>query len=309
MKMIQDLKEYQGFSRKAHIRELVRIVAPQCNFDDAGWFDIGDLKIVVSTDGIAEELTAVDPWSAGYFSVLVNVNDIVAKGARPIGYTGVVSSSSRKIRIQIVKGVKAALRKYELRILKFHTNPSSTYNSIDAAVIGVAKNVIPSSTAIPGDDVIVALDLDGLCMEKGWVKYFESSRKKSSGEVKKKIDAMITIAEKQLATASRDISAPGIVGTIAMLCESSCVGAVIDLEKIPKPKNVDMDIWLRSYPSFGFIVATSSPKECCDIFAKYGYRADVVGELTNDDKLTVKFKGEAAVFLDFKRESVFGMKR
>jgi len=308
-RIVKEIREYRGFTRKSFIAELARIFDVDCKFDDAGWFEAGREKIVVTTDGIAEEFVKEDPWSAGYYSVVVNVNDVVAKGAKPVGYVSVISSNSQENLRKMVEGIKSAIDKYGLKVLKFHTQPDSTYNSVDAAVVGVAKNIIPSSSASPNDKLLLAVDMDGYFGSRGWVRFFDSTRDKSSNDVWKLIDGMITISEKRLANASRDISTPGFIGSIAMLCESSCVGARIQLNRIPKPKDVDLLLWLTSYPSSSFIVSTTKSNECRKILQNHGYKTEIVGEITKDKKIVLIYKGKNKVFLDLEKESIFGMKR
>ncbi|MHC1600866.1 MAG: AIR synthase-related protein [Candidatus Nezhaarchaeales archaeon] len=303
--IIKQLKSYKGFTRKSCIGTLARLFSEECKYDDAGWFKVGDMYIVVSSDGITEDLIKDDPFLAGYYSVLVNVNDVVAKGARPIGYAGTISSSSNSTRMNLVKGLREAIRLYDLVLLKMHTHPDTSYDAIDGCVVGVAKNVIPSSTAKPGQEIIVAIDMNGKAGSKGWVYCFDTTRSKSSSYVKRLIDGMILTAERGLVSASRDISAPGLLGSLAMLCESSGVGAIIDLSLIPSPPNVDLEIWLKMYPSFGFVLTSERPLECVEHLKEFGYAASIVGKITSDKKVVVRLNGQEEVFMDLTKESVF----
>lgn len=302
-------KLYRGFTRKACIGELVKIFNIKCSFDDAGWFNVGKYKVVASVDGITEELTKADSWIAGFFSVLVNVNDIIAKGAKPVGYLGVISSKSPEIRRRIVEGIRDALEKYRLKILKIHTHPDSNYDSVDAAVVGLAKKVIPSSAAKPGDSLVLAVDLDGAYVEKGWVKCFDSVTNKSSEKIQKLIKGVISLTEKSIVNASRDISSPGIVGSIAMLCESSMVGVKLDVSRIPKPKDVGLNTWLTIYPSFSFIFSTKNPEKCSEVLRKVGYTVSVVGKVTKERKVVLTCGEDEEVFLNLEEESIFGVKK
>ncbi len=308
-KIVKEVKSYRGFTRKACVWELAKIFDAKCKFDDAGWFEVEDYKIVVTSDGITEELTKDDPWLAGFYSVLVNVNDVVAKGAKPVGYIAVISSNSQKIRKKIVEGIKVAINKYELKVLKIHTHPDSTYDSVDAGLVGVAKKVIPSSTASPGNKLVLAIDLEGGFRKKGWVRCFDSVVDKPADKLKKLLEAMVKAAEEDLVTASRDISSPGFLGSIAMFCESSGVGVWIDIEKIPKPANADWLFWLTSYPSLSFLVSTDKPGECLTLFRSHGYTADVIGEVTKNKRIVLSYHNEEEVFLDLSKESVFGVER
>jgi selenophosphate synthetase-related protein len=308
-KIVEEIRAYKGFTRKSHIWDLARIFNVKCKFDDAGWFAVGNQKIVASTDGITEDLMKADPWLAGSLSVLVNVNDVVAKGAKPIGYMANISSSSPATRKKIIQGVKYGVDKYQLKTMKFHTNPDSSYTSIDASVLGVAKRVIPSSNAKPGDSLVVSTDLNGSFGKRGWVRFFDSTTKKPKRYIRKHVEAMIKIADRKLAHASRDVSAPGIVGSIAMLCESSSVGARVRVTDIPKPEGIDISKWIISYPACSFIISTDKPDTCVNIFREHGFEASSVGEVTEDKKIILSSSEESEIFIDFKKESVFGVKR
>lgn len=308
-KIVRETKSYRGFTRKACVWELAKIFDVECRFDDAGWFEVENYKIVVTSDGITEDLTKDDPWLAGFYSVLVNVNDVAAKGAKPVGYIAIISSNSQETRKKIVRGIKVAVDKYELKVLKIHTHPDSTYDSVDAGLVGVAKKIVPSSTASSGNKLILAVDLEGNFRRKGWVRCFDSVVDKPADKLKKLLEAMVKVAEKDLATASRDISSPGFLGSVAMFCESSGVGAWINIEKIPKPAGVDWFFWLTSYPSLSFLVSTDKPERCLTLFRHHGYATNIIGEVTENKRIVLGYGGEEEVFLDLTKESVFGVKR
>jgi len=303
--LVSRLRSYKGLTRKSCIGVLARLFSADCKYEDAGWFKVGEEYVVVSCDGIAEDLIKEDPFLAGFYSVLVSVNDVVAKGARPIGYAGTIASSTHSIRVEVVKGLREALRLYGLALFKMHTHPDTTYDAVDGCAVGVAKRVIPSSTARPDQKVVFAIDLAGSRRFKGWVYCFDTVQGKSPEQVKRLIDGMILIAEKGLASASRDMSAPGMLGSLAMLCESSGVGAVVRLDSIPMPRDVDLELWLKSYPSFGFILATDNPQDCVQTLREHGYAASVVGEITDDKRIVVELGSSRAVFIDLNKESVF----
>ena len=301
------LREFRGITRKSALGDLLPILEENV-YDDAGVFEVGNFKVVVSADGIVEGLVRDDPWLAGFYSVVVNVNDLVAKGARPLGYVHVLSSSSPSIRRQIVKGIKHGIDKYGLKFLKGHTHPDTSYDAIDAAVVGVAQNVLSSATAKPNDSLLVAVDLEGNFGLKNWVKTFDSVLLKTSKQVMTRLEAIIQIAEKKLAHACRDISGPGVIGTIGMLCESSRVGASIIIDKIPKPKNIDMPTWLMTYPSTGFVLTTDRLQECIELLRKHGLTANAVGTTSEKRVIRVFYRGQAEMFMNLEMESIFGLR-
>lgn len=306
--LVAKLKKFEGFTRKASLGEILESYEDK-SYDDAGFLDFGDSKIVVSCDGIVETLVKNAPKLAGYYSVLVNVNDIVAKGARPLGFVNIISSSSKSIQRKISEGTMEGLKKYGLKLLKGHLHPDVSYDAVDATAVGLAKNVLLSTTARADDLLIAAIDLVGKYSSKGWLKTFDSTTMKSSHEVQTRLNSMIEIADKKLAHAAKDISGPGLIGTIAMLCESSRVGAEIDLEKIPKPDKICFDEWLMTYPGIGFIISTNQPRKCLQLLQSSGLSAAIVGKITSSCEIWLSYGEKREMFFDLKRESVFGVSR
>ena len=306
--VLKTLKEFKGITRKSVLGNFFPILGENA-FDDAGMLKVKDTQIVVSTDGIVEDLVNDDPWLAGFYSIVVNVNDVVAKGAFPIGYACVVSSNSIKTLKEMAEGIRFGLDKYRLRFLKAHTHPDTSFNGIDATVVGVAEaTFLPSTAAKVENDIVLAVDLDGKSGVKGWVKTFDSVMSKSSAEISERLNAVIDVAQKELATASRDVSGPGIVGTVAMLCESSRVGAIINLESIPKPEKIELANWLITYPALGFVFTTNKTEKCLAILKKHGFTANVIGKILEPPKIYVSYYGNTETFMDLNKRSIFGRK-
>lgn len=306
--LVKKLRSFKGLTRKSALGEILDVLG-EATYDDAGFLDVGGLKVVVSCDGIVETLVKSDPFLAGYYSVLVNVNDVVAKGAQPLAFVNIISSSSSETRRKVAEGIQEGLKKYKLKLLKGHTHSDTSYDAVDAAVVGVTKNVLPSTAARAGDSLIIAVDLVGKFEPKGWLRTFDSTTMKSSREVLNRLDAIIELAERKLAHASRDISGPGVIGTIAMLCESSRVGARISLEKVPKPKHIKLENWLVTYPGMGFVVSTSQPEKCLSVLRRHKLIAATIGEITADEEVWLSYGEEYELFLDLTRESVFGVEK
>lgn len=305
-KLTLTLRRFEGLARKSAIGDILKILDVK-QIDDAGWIEAGSFHIVASCDGITQALVRADPYGAGYASVVVNVNDVVAKGATPIGYLNVISSSSRDIRIKIAEGIRSALKRYELKVLKGHVHPDTAYDAIDAMVLGVAKRIIPGNGIRPDDYIIVAIDLKGEYKRRGWLRTFNSTIMKNRNQIKLRLDSMRIIAESELASASTDLSGAGIVGSIAMLCEANNVGAIIHLDSIPKPSSIPLEDWLLTYPAIGFAVTTSKPYECLNILRQHELSAQIVGKVKDDAKITLQLNGLEEVFLDLENSSLLGL--
>jgi selenophosphate synthetase-related protein len=305
--IVKIIKEFKGFSRKAEIGDIIKIIG-NIEYDDAGIIEFKENYIVISADGITEDLVKLDPWLAGYYSVLVNVNDVVVKGAKPIGYVNVISGP-KEIRNKIAQGVHDGLKKYGIKLLKGHTHPDTSYSAIDAAVIGIAKKVIRGTTAKPNHKILIAIDINGFLLEKSWTNCFDSTINKSSEDIKNMISSLINFIElNNNITCSKDISAPGIIGSLAMLCEASNVGAKIYLDKIPRPKNISIYEWLITYPAMGFIFGIN---DFCEtkILENVGFSVEYIGEFISDNKIILILNNKEEIFMDLSKESVIGIKK
>jgi len=72
-----------------------------------------------------ESLVKVNPYYAGYFAVLVNVNDIAAMGGRALGMVDVMSIVETTVCKEIIRGMKDGIQKFDVPIVGGHV-PSET---------------------------------------------------------------------------------------------------------------------------------------------------------------------------------------
>ena len=122
------------------------------------------------------------------------------------------------------------------------------------------------------------------------------------------------VANKGVGKYYKDSSNPGVVGTLAMLLETSGVGATVEIPKIPKPpeNEITMERWLKIYPGMGFILTVKNiedGKECIDIFESAGIDANIVGEIDDTRKLKITKGGNSKIVFDFEREFLTGIKK
>ena len=105
-------------------------------------------------------------------------------------------------------------------------------------------------------------------------------------------EALVEIAEQGLAHAARDISMPGIAGSLLQMIEGAGCGANLQLDAIPRPDGAPLERWLLVFPSFGFLLATTQPDAVCEAFARRGLQAAECGRF--DDTRTLKLDGRIA---------------
>jgi uncharacterized protein len=314
--IVKAIREFPGITRKKTIQDVVRFL-PTDTFanvyasegEDAAAIEFGDSYLLFAADGIMESLLKTNPYYAGYFAVLVNVNDIAAMGGKALAMVDVISVKDDKICSQMLKGMERAVKKFNVPIVGGHTHPDCMYHAIDISIIGsVPKDqVILSSTAVDGDDIVFVIDTDGFYppdLEYAW----DTTTNKDDKIVQDQMDAMCTVASEKLAHAAKDMSNPGSVGTMGMLLETSSMGGCIDIDLIPKPKGVDMIQWLLSYQGcgFAFSCAPENSQRIIDIFSKVGCEGAVVGKVDSSRILRIKSGDEEKVLFDFNKDIITG---
>jgi putative methanogenesis marker protein 2 len=316
----KEIREFEGVKRKKPIADLINIFKSVrseygnsvVDFgDDAAVIDIGGEDYVLfAADGIWARLIEASMWWAGYSSVLVNVNDIAAMGGKPVAMVNVLSSSNKKACKELLRGIRDGIAKFGVPMVGGHLHPDTPYTSLSVAIIGTVKKgcEVRSSTARPGDSIIAAFDMDGR-MGPNSPYSFDSTTMKEPEDVRAKYRVMHLLGEKHLLTAGKDISNPGVIGTLGMLVETSRVGASVDLSKIPVPGDVDFIQWLKVHPATGFIVTMlhENEAEVVHLFEGAGYRASVIGKIENTLKLDIYRGDERVTVFDFTDDVVTGI--
>lgn len=317
--IIESIRTFKGVTRKKSIADVREKLKDTYNIsgkvhlafgDDAAAIDIGnDLLMLMATDGIWGSLMDIDPWWSGYCSVLVNVNDIAAMGGIPMGMTNVLSSANPKITEEIMDGINEGVKKFGVPMVGGHTHPDTPYEALDVAISGiVGKNdVLPSCGAKLGDNVIVAIDLDG-SVYPGTEINWDTTSDKSPKYVQDQIKVMNSIAKKHLVNSCKDISNPGIVGTLGMLLEASNMGANIDLESIPKPEDMDWISWFKMYPGSAFVLTATdnNTDELIKMLNKEHITANCIGTVTDNHVLSMNYKNTSKTVFDFDSEIIMG---
>ena len=306
VEVIKSLKEYQGILRKGH-SWMFREIVGEFFGEDAGFMSLGEHEVVLTTDGIWEKVIEADLEWAGFVSILVNVHDIYAMGAKPVMAVNVISAKSSDDLKKILSGIERGIRLFGIKMVKGHLHPESSRNSIDVAMVGIGKRekLLRSNTAKSGDEIVIAVDTDGQFHEK--LPYNFDSTSKPRDIFIRQFESMIRLAEEELVSSAKDLSNAGILGTAAMLLEVSNAGGIIDLDKIPTPDGADIIQWLKCYPACGFVCTAENGKEAVKIFRKHSIEAEIVGEVDDSKLLRLKLGNEEGVFYDFRREGVLGI--
>lgn len=315
--LIEELKGYEGITRKSPIGKFAAMIdeiddkrVVSSFGEDCAVVDFGGDFILLAADGIMESLMRKDPFWAGYCSILANVNDVLAMGGKPLALVDILSYRDEAILEDVARGINLALEKFSVPLVGGHLHPGSSYDSIEVAILGSVErgSIIRSDLARKGDSIIAAYDLKG-SLKEGFPYHWDTTLKRSNEEIGERMDAIWRIAEEKLASSGKDISNPGLIGTIGMLLESSGRGGVVDLDSITTPHKISLGCWLKVYHGYGFVF--TCPKDRMakfeETFEKVGIEVDDIGVVVDSHTLDLRLRGERERIFDFERGGVTGL--
>ncbi|NIS73987.1 MAG: thiamine-phosphate kinase [Deltaproteobacteria bacterium] len=205
-------------------------------------------KTVVTTDMLVEDvhfdLTYFPADLVGEKSILVNLSDIAAMGARPLAAfvgIGLPEGAGTSFVRQFARGMKRALRRYGVSLGGGDTVRAEKF-VIAVTLIGVLKGPpVNRSGARMGDQIYLS-GIPGLSHLGLSLLRDGCSRKKASRTEKKAFDRHLRpevdielgcfIRERKVATAMIDTS-DGIFADLGHMLRASKAGATIDLSEVP----------------------------------------------------------------------------
>ena len=314
--IVDAIRTFPGVTRKRTIQNVVKSL-PTAAFpnvaasegEDAAAIEYGNDYLLFAADGIMESLVKTNPFYAGYFAVLVNVNDIAAMGGKAIAMVDILSMKDEKVCGQILRGMERAVQKFNVPIVGGHTHPDCAYHAIDISIMGTVPKdqIIRSDSARDGDDIVFVMDTDGFFPPD--LKYaWDTTTRKDDKLVQDQMAAMCIVAQEHLSTAGKDMSNPGCVGTLGMLLESSCMGGTVDIDKIPRPANEDLIQWILTYQGCGFVLTCppENSKRIMEIFKKVKVDGAVVGKVDSSKKLKLTMNGQERTLFDFSTDIITG---
>jgi AIR synthase-related protein len=275
--------------------------------DDCAALPDGDGWTLFAVEGFINAFVAADPWFAGWCGVMVNLSDVAAMGGRPTAVVNALWAPDGPTARPVLEGMRAAAAAYGVPMVGGHTNLRTPQAQLAVAVLGRARALITSFDARPGDVLVAAVDHRGAYREPfdNWQAALSAPPDRLRGD----LGILPDLAEDGLVRAGKDISQGGIVGTALMLAECSGVGIDIDPACVRTPPGVALARWLRSFPSFGFLlsVAPASVEAVCTRFAARGIDAGAVGRVVAGSAVSLVGPGGRALVRDHAAEPYLGL--
>jgi len=274
--------------------------------DDCAAIPDGEGYLLLASEGMMPFFVDRDPWFAGWSAVMVNVSDVYAMGGCPIAVVDTLWSQSIEQSQQLWAGMNAAAEAYNVPIVGGHTNCHSPYNALSVSILGRAKRLITSFDAQPGQQLLMAIDLNGQMHSE--YAFWNTATKADSVQLQKNLALLPYIAETELCNVGKDISMGGVIGTTLMLLETSGCGAVLNLDAIPCPAGIPIETWLTAFPSYGFLLSVDPDRVATvqSTFREQSIVCEAIGEVNSTSELRLRSQQESVCFWDLKKRSLTG---
>ena len=133
---------------------------------------------------------------------------------------------------------------------------------------------------------------------------WSSLRERDPAKLREDGEALVEVAERGLCRAARDVSMPGVAGSLLQLLELAGCGATLDVDRLPRPDGVALERWLLTFPSFGFVLAAAPEhvEAACAAFARRGLACAPCGAFDDSRVLRLAGGGESAEVWDLAAE-------
>jgi selenophosphate synthetase-related protein len=299
------VREAPGVRAKRDLALVARAL-PQVDGDDAALVEHAGEYLVLGGEAIVPAFVAANPAAAGAAAVVTSLADVHAMGGRPLGLVDTLVSPDREHAEQTLEGLARAADLLGVRVAGGHLTLGAA-PALSAFCVGVAPVPLRAAAARPGDALVAAFCLEGEYLADG--PFFSSLGARDPGRLRTDGEVLVEVAERHLAHAARDVSMPGVGGSLLQLIELAGCGATLDLDALPRPPEATLERWLVTFPSFGFVLAARPERaeQACEAFRARGLAAAVCGDFDATRRLALSLGTATATVWDLAREPLTGL--
>jgi uncharacterized protein len=309
-RIVEGFRNHRGLRAKSALRVVREVLGPTDWIggpgDDAAALPLGEGHLLLAAEAIWPPFVAADPFGAGAAAVVANVNDVAAMGGRPEALVDTIVGPAEPAR-RALEGMRFAADIYGVPVVGGHLSVVEGAPALSAFVAGRARRLLAARSVAPGQALLVACCLDGRLRSD--FLFFSSLRERGE-RLSADLEILPRLAETEAAAAAKDVSMAGFLGSLAMLLEPTAAGAIVDLERLPRPDDVDLEDWVGSFPTYGFLITATSDRagECRDAFSERGLACEIVGEVDRSGVLRARLAGGVAELDDLRREGPAGLR-
>ncbi|HUT21836.1 MAG TPA: hydrogenase expression/formation protein HypE [Candidatus Bipolaricaulota bacterium] len=294
-----------GFKNNELIRELRKIINLKTNWtnteDDAAIFDLGDKKLVFTTDAFIVDPIFFPGGDIGKIAACGTINDLAVMGAKPLGLSLSIvleEGFSKKDLFKIAESIDKISKLTNIPIVTGDTKVMEKGKidkiEITTAGVGLVERVIDNGGAKAGDNIITSGDLGehGLTLLAYRFDY----------QTDLISDCRPLLAEFQavghLLNAAKDPTRGGVAANMNEIAAKSKIKIVLDEDKLPYKKEVFaltelLGIELFTLPSEGRFIAAVSPQNTDEALKKlqeFNPEAKIIGKCFEGEGVFLKTK-------------------
>ena len=277
--------------------------------DDAALVEYRGEYLVVCGEAISPPFLRADPFGAGTAAVVTNVSDVRAMGGRPLALVDMLVSPDRAHAERVLDGIAYASDLLGVPVVGGHVTIGEE-PALSASCTGVAKAPLRAAAARPGDVLLAAFALDGRYMSDSR-PFFSALGDRPPARLRDDGEALVEVAEAGWCHAARDVSMPGIAGSLLQMIEGAGCGARLDLDRLPRPQDTSLERWLLTFPSFGFLLAAphTHVDAACAAFTRRGLACAPCGTFDDTRVLRLAAGGSEAPVWDLAGTPLTGLGR
>jgi uncharacterized protein len=304
--VVAAVRSAPGLLGKRDIKVIERLGA-SIDGDDAALVPHRGEYLVICGEAISPPFLRADPFGAGSAAVVTNVSDVRAMGGRPLALVDMLVSPDREHAERVLDGIAWAADLLGVPVVGGHLTIGEE-PALSASCTGVASKPLRAANAKPGDVLLAAFALDGRYMSDTR-PFFTALHDRSPQQLRDDGEALVEVAENGLCHAARDVSMPGIAGSLLQMIEGAGCGALLDLDRLPRPDGTGLERWLLTFPSFGFLLA--SPPEHAEAarapFTRRGLACAACGVFDDTRVLRLRSDGAEAPAWDLAAAPLTGL--
>jgi uncharacterized protein len=302
--LVAAVRSAPGLLGKRDLR-LVERLGAGIDGDDAALVPHGDGYLVVCGEAMSPPFVRADPFGAGAAAVVTNASDVRAMGGRPLALVDMLVSPDREHAEAVLDGIRWASEKLGVPVVGGHLTLGHE-PALSASCTGFARRPLLASAARPGDALVAAFALDGRWMSETQ-PFWTALHDRDPDRLRTDGDALVEVAEAGLAHAARDVSMPGVAGSLLQMLEGAGCGAALDVDALPRPDGAPLERWLLTFPSFGFLLATTEVERTCEAFTRRGLAAAPCGGFDGSRALRLHAGGDERVAWDLAASPLTGL--
>lgn len=305
------IREHPGLAEKRALATVAQTLGG--DGDDAAVLPgDGDGHLVLAAEAIAPAFVAASPRVAGVAGAVTVLNDLAATGARPLALLDTVIGADADTVRAVLEGLGAGAARYGVPVVGGHTtlDPGvGTGAGLSTFALGRARAPLSAANARAGDPLCLVAALEGELVESpgaGW--FFSHLRGPRRDRAAADLALMADAAEAGEAWAARDVSMPGVGGSLLQLTESAGgLGCALAVDALPRPAGVALARWLVTFPSYGFLLV-GDPAALGARFGAVGLACARVGTLDATGRLRLARDGQEAEVWDLGAEPLTGLR-